>query len=242
MKKITVLLLFIQFTTACLGQEKINTVVSDKTKINLIETLSLKSQFLDTLFYAGRVYFTDGKSSIAQMNYSLLDNGIYFLDKEKRLLKMVGLDKIKNISYSNRFFYVLNNEIYERLYTSQNYTLLLKRKSVIKNNDEVKGPYGISLETSSTSSYSSVSESIGKGNTLGEDYNRKDKINVDITLNKYYYIFYNNKLSGIYKVRDLIKIFPTKKDSIKTYINDNKIDISKEQDFIKLVSFCVDGK
>jgi hypothetical protein len=128
------------------------------------------------------------------------------------------------------------------LYTSQNYFLLLKRKSVIKNNDEAKGPYGISLETSSTSQYSSISESCLKGTTLGDNYNKPDKINVDITLNKYYYIFYNNKLSGIYKVRDLIKIFPTKKDSIKTYINDNKIDISKEQDFIKLVSFCVDGK
>ncbi|NVO11591.1 MAG: hypothetical protein HXX16_16635 [Bacteroidales bacterium] len=242
MRKLTVLLLLIQFTIACLGQEKINTVVSDKTKINLIETLSLKSQFLDTLFYSGRVYFSDGKSNIAQMNYSLLDNGIYFLDKQKRLLKMVGLDKIKNISYSKRFFYVINNEFYEQLFTSQNYSLLLKRKSVIKNNDEAKGPYGISLETSSTSSYSSISESYGKGTTLGENYNKPDKINVDITLNKYYYILYNDKLTGIYKVRDLMKIFPAKKDSIKAYMNDNKIDISNEQDFIRLVSFCVNGK
>jgi hypothetical protein len=113
MRKITILLLFTQFTIACFGQEKINTVISDKTKINLIETLSLKSQFLDTLFYAGRVYFTDGKSNIAQMNYSLLDNSIYFLDKEKRLLKMIGLDKIKSISYSKRYFHVINNEFYE---------------------------------------------------------------------------------------------------------------------------------
>lgn len=244
MKNLTILLLFNFILLNGYGQEKIATVTSEKTRINLIESVSLKSQFLDSLFYKGRVIYNNGKSSSALMNYNLLDNSIYFLDKDKKLLKLIGLNSINSINYAKRFFYVFNGEVYEQLYSSEKISLLLKLKTHIKNNNVAKGPYGTTLEPSSIETYSTSTSYDNfdyNDYILGYNSSKKDKINIDILLNKDYYLQVNGKLKKISKVRDLVKLFPSKKNDLYNYINDNNLVISKEQDLIKLVTYCINN-
>ena len=223
-----------------IAQEKLATVISSKSKIDLTESLSITNQFLDSTFSNGRVSYTDGKVSTAPMNYNLLDNSIYFYDKSKNLLKLVGLERIKSIRYSNRFFYVENSELYEIVSEIMNYTLLRKLKTKIVKNNEVKGPYGMSLDNSSTETYIGASKTADGEIIYGNDLsNNRSKINIDIKIYRYYYLLINGEYKKINRVKDIAKLFPQKKDELVNFINVNNLSLTNEKDLIKLVEFCV---
>lgn len=213
------------------GQNVIN-VTSGKTTINLLEEVSLKEQFLDSKFEMGKVVFQDGSVSNALMNYNLLLNGIIFVDKSENTLLLKDIQEINYISYGKRMFIPYKNLILELIHSySDNIALLLERKITIKDNKK-EGLYGDPMETSAYTNVTSY--------TIGRSYKDfTNQVDVDIIQRYSYYIKKNDQIIKIQKVKDLMQIFPDKKNVLVDYINNSKLDPSRIDDLDKIILFCI---
>jgi hypothetical protein len=226
---------FIALSINAIGQQKIE-VYTDKSVILLNEEISLRSQFLDSVFYQGKVYFINGKSTSALLNYNLLENGITFVDNNKNVLMLDGLEQISFVSYNRRIFFPYQGSFLEQIDSYKNdATLLLKRTTVIKKNTPT-GAYGMNTESANIGKYSSLS---GMGVLPG--YNDLNKeIKVEITLESGYFLKRNGQISSIKRIKDLKKLFPDKKDNILSFISDNKLDVNKLRDLKRIVKYCAE--
>jgi len=234
MKKI-IFVLFYTISISTIGQNDIK-VVTDKSSLDIKEQVPLRNQFLDTMFYQGRVYFKNGGTSGALMNYNLLNNGILFVDREKKLLVLDGLENISMITYSKRIFIPFDGKILEQIYSYKNdIALLLKRKTYIDKN--TTGPYGIKMDPSETERVTALD-----GFVLHSKYYKelKSEIEVTVTMELDYYLKINDKIKPVSKIKDLKKLFPNKKDSILSFIQEKNLNINDANDLNKLIKFCID--
>jgi len=227
-------ILSIAFIAVCIHAFGQNTteVYSDKSLLFLSEEVSLRNQFLDSIFYQGKIYFTSGKSAGTLMNYNLLDNGISVVDNTKSVLLLDGLDQISFVSYNRRVFFPYQGSFLEQINTYKNdVSLLIKRKTTAIKNSPA---YGMSTESESGSKYAS---SIGIGNQKSySDLN--EEIKIEITMESEYFIKINGRYHSIDRIKDLKKLFPDKKDSILGYISDNHLNINKLGDLKQLIRYC----
>ena len=234
MKRILIIA-FIALSLNAIGQKTIE-VYSDKSLIYLNEEISLKSQFLDSLFYQGRVFFKNGKSSSALMNYNLLENGISFVDKNKNILILDGLDEILLVTYNRREFIPYQGNILEQIATYNNdISLFLKRKTSVKSN-ATNGAYGMNSQSANIGKYSYLS---GPGGV--QTYNDLNKeIRVDVTLESEYFLKIDGKFFSVSRIKDLKKLFPSKRDSILNYISSNKLKLNNPLDLKQIIKYCVE--
>lgn len=215
------------------GQNE-NEIYSNKSEVYSNEKDFQSHQFLDSTFYQGKIYFSDGKNASALMNYNLFDNGISVIGKDKSVLLLDGLDQILFVSYNNRIFIPYLGSFLEQIETYKNGTsLLIKRNAKTNRNIPV---YGL---TSTSESGGKNSSTIGIGNqTSLSDLNEESKI--EVTMESEYYIKMNGKFHLLNRIKDFKKLFPSKKDSIVAYISDNHLDISKVSDLKQIIKYCSD--
>lgn len=226
---------FIALSINAIGQKTIE-VYSEKSSINLNEEISLHSQFLDSLFYQGKVFFNNGKVSSALMNYNLLENGISFVDKNKNVLILEGLEEVSLVTYNKRTFIPYQGALLEQLETYKNdILLLLKRKTIVKSN-EVTGAYGMNSQSSNIGKYSSLS-----GLSSEQNFNNLNKgISAEVTLESEYFLKMNGKVVPISRIKALCKLFPDKKDNLLSYISSNRLNINKLYDLKQIVRYCAE--
>lgn len=219
------------------GQSSV-VVYSDKVSIDLKEEIPLNSQYLDSLFYRGKVFFKDGKSASSLMNYDLINNGISFVNDEKKLLILDITDDLSSVNYNKRIFLPFNGALLEQIAVFNNISLLLKRK--VTFDSSVAGAYGIKSEVSSTKPITTFAGPLSK--ELGDSQTSHTTLKLDnkitITFEKKYYLLINGAIKPISRIKDLKKQFPQKKDLIINYILDNRLDINNENDLKSLVKFC----
>jgi hypothetical protein len=234
MKKI-LFIVFIALSLNAIGQKTI-VVYSDKSLIYLNEEISLRSQFLDSLFYQGKVIFKNGKTSSALMDYNLLDNGISFVDKNKNVLILDGLEEISFVIYNKRIFIPYQGYLLEQIDTYKNdISLFLKRKTTIKTN-ATNGAYGMNTESSNVTRYSSLS-----GPRSEQTYNDLNKeLRVDVTLESEFFLKMSERFVSVSRIKDLKKLFPAKKDSILNFISSNKLNLSNPNDLKQIIRYCVE--
>lgn len=227
--------LFYTISISTIGQNDLK-VVTDKSSIDIKEQVPLRNQFLDTMFYQGRVYFKSGGTSGALMNYNLLNNGILFVDKEKKLLVLDGLENISMITYSKRIFIPFNDNVLEQIYSYKNdIALLLKRKTHIDKH--TTGPYGIKMDPSETERVAALDGFVLHSKFYQE---LKSEIDITVTMELEYFIKINDKIKPVSKIKDLKKLFPNKKDSILSFIQEKNLNINNANDLDRLIRFCID--
>lgn len=230
MNKILILFMLLNLSICTIAQNSIN-VISEKSTINLLEEVSLKEQFLDPEFISGKVFFKDGSVSSALLNYNLLLNTILFVGDNDIALTLSELNKISLVSYGKHKFIPYNNSFMEIVGSYKNdVILLLDRKVKVKDNKKV-GLYGDSMETSAFTNITSYDNKI-----MYRDFSHQ--INIDIIQNYSYYICVKSKFYKIQRVKDILKIFPEKKDSVLDYINNNNLKPSIIFDLDKIISYC----
>lgn len=226
------------FAVICLFQQKTlsqNTirVISDKSHIDLTEEIPLRSQFLDSVFCPGKVHFKNGSVSNALMNYSLLSNGIAFVNPERRILILEGLNEILLVKYGKRVFVPYNGSLLEQVETfNSNTSLYIKRKTTYER--EAKGPYGMKLEITNSDQISTYDDYLTQ-----IQHDIKNETTINVTLKTEYFLKVNGKMSAISRVKDLKRVFPARKDAIADYIAQNNLNIRSLDDLKALIRFCL---
>jgi hypothetical protein len=93
------------------------------------------------------------------------------------------------------------------------------------------GAYGTTSQTSSTSVYSIISSEKGL-------YNLELPDGFEVKTDKVYWIKKENQMLSFISLKQLLKIFPGDEDKLKEFIRQNSIKFDREEDVLRLLSFC----
>lgn len=231
MKNIMVLLALLWAIPLFPQQAK--TVNVDKDRFNLLQEMALTDQYLDTVFVMGKVFFKNGNSSRAYLNYNLITNGITFLDEKNTAMTLMGLSEISLISYGSRAFVSFGNDQVAEIIESfpNGVSLLLNRKSEVKKSFDQRGPYGTSLELASTDRLTTVfSEAI----TTRID----QRVDVEISMKSNYILLKDGKTFPVNRLKDLRKIYPEKWDELREFVKENNMNPNNKDNVLAIIKFC----
>lgn len=187
------------------------------------------SQFLFNEFIEGDIYFKDGNTSSADLNYNVFFQEILFMKNEQSLVLNM-LNDINSIKFDSFEFVVLNGGIFEQIIISNNYKVIKSRKIDYGSASNTKGAYGASTETSATEDWKYMVEKVSGVTYYPNVQNEDDK---EFKLVTRYYIIKDEELHTLTK-KKLFKLFPEKGEPIKSYIKDNKLSLSVDKDIIEL--------
>ncbi len=171
------------------------------------------------------VKMKSGETSNQVLNYNILTNEMIFNNAEK-YLAIASPENVDTIYINNRKFIPLNNKFYEVLVNSH-MPLLLEFTSTISDPGASTGYGGTSTTTAATSFKSLIN--------AGGAYELKLPDGFTVKPGYGYWIMKDGKLEKAANTKQLIKIFPDKKDMINYAVKKNDLKLSRREDIIRLV-------
>ena len=233
MKRILLLLVSTLMVQGLYAQVKPQNVeVAGGDVLNNVVDKKLQYAFDD--FTEGAVLHNNGNLSRAKLNYSYLVNEMQYIDSPTGdTLALMPSSDIMIISISGRKFIPRNKE-YVELLSEGLISLGVKRTNKLLSTG-AKGAYGTSTNTSAITSMNHISTNMGGDQSLSV------LKNMQISLDSHYYLIEigSNKFTFVANRKSFLKAYPKDKATlIEQYVNENKIDFEKEEDLIKLTSYC----
>ena len=193
------------------------------------ETIASASTYLFPAFTNAIVKLKNGGMLNSNMNFNLLICEMQFIDPGNDTLVLSKPEEIDSIIFdSNVFFF--NKGYYQIIALSDSFKLVLLRRA---SYEPVKiGALGLPNHSGAgMQSFTSINTYAGsKKLVINED--------IDITSETVYFLISNNKEMIKVNKAGFIKIFPSKKADIQTYLKENKTDFNKETDIKRLFAYC----
>jgi hypothetical protein len=179
-------------------------------------------------FMPGAVYFRDGKVSPIRLNLNLVTGEMQFISPSNDTLTVANEATIKYMTIQADTFYF--DKVYIEL-VHGNAAAKLGKVVIIKVTDIKKeGAYG---QMSSTSA-------INTTNSFYYD-NQSYKLTVKsaITLHKETIFYIGDAFNNFQPAgkKNIYKMFNSKMPAIEPFVKDNKIELNKEEDLVKLIDF-----
>jgi len=179
-------------------------------------------------FLPGVVYYKDGRASRGSLNLNCITGEMEFIAPGKDTLSVANEISIYYITIQTDTFYF--DKVFVELIHG-NAAAKLGKVEIIKITDVQKeGAFG---QMSSTGSIEAVASYYGGSQT----YKLTEKSTVTVEKRTIFFIgnSENNFLPAVKK--NIIKMFSRKSSSIESFIKENKIAISKEDDLVALIDF-----
>jgi len=183
------------------------------------------SHYVFNEFTTGTVKMKSGETYNQVLNYNVLTGEMIF-NNDGKFLAIADPANVDTVYINDRKFIPLNNKFYELL-VNKNMPLLLEFTSTIDEPGVPTGYGGTSTTTASTS-FKSLTSS-------GGAYDLKLPDGFIVTPGYSYWIMKEGKLEKAGNTKQLIKIFPGKKDVIDDYVKKYHANFSKREDIIMLV-------
>ncbi|MDR1197751.1 MAG: hypothetical protein LBK94_01890 [Prevotellaceae bacterium] len=131
MKKIilpAVLLLLI--CSICTAQEKVKVENVNINEEDILDALPRNAVYIFPDFIKGKVFFDNGATSTAELNYNTLLGEMQFLDKDGNILSLANPQDVTYITIDKKvFYYVTDKAFAELLVNSDNVKLCSKRRT-----------------------------------------------------------------------------------------------------------------
>lgn len=166
-----------------------------------------------------------GEAYNQQLNYNILTDEMIF-NSGGKYLAIASPENVDTVYISNRKFIPLNNKFYEVLINSGT-PLLLEFTATISEPGASTG-YGGNSTTAAVTSFKSLVNA-------GGAYELALPNGFKVKPGYIYWIMKDGKLEKVANAKQLIKIFPDKKDMINDAIKKNDLKLSKREDVIMLV-------
>ena len=204
---------------------------------DLSEVLTPEKIYQYPQFINGTIFFRDGSTSAAPLNYDYLQGEVEFISPKNDTLaiaknQMLNIKKV--VIDTNTFFY---NKRYLELIMETDEGKLLQNKmyDVIKR--EKIGGYNQPSSTSAIESEQSFQGIYGV-----RELNLKIRENITLALKTHYFIGdkYNLLLPATKK--NVYKIYPAKKALIRKYLEQNAVDFGNPADLKKLLTYLAQGR
>ncbi len=189
-----------------------------------------KSQFLFLEYRDATIHFRTELQSIEKVNYNLVENKLYFIDRSDKQIKIAsGIDNIASIQIGDKSYVIDEKGLKEIL--STNPVLILVQYKARSISKPAQVGYGGTSSVASVSTYSDY-RSGGQQTILK---------NQDIEVSNIYNCYWIEKNNKKYKFENkdqFLKIYAKRKDYIRQYLQDSKVDFDKKSDIVKLVRFA----
>ncbi len=217
---------FLALCSICFAQEK--KVVKPGQEIQ--ECFSKEESYLYPAFIEGTVLLKNREVISARMNYNILYGQMMFIQKPGDTLAIANPQNIEIIIFPSDTFYYSSG--YHQV-LAVGFGKYLTRKQFIKVHEVRKGgAYGTTSSLAATSTMSSY---------YGDAKTNKLTVNQEVVVSKQSE-FYIADSKGRYRILNRItinKMYPNHKPQIDNFINEEKIDLDKEPDVIKLFGFLM---
>jgi hypothetical protein len=225
MKKSISIICYILFLTTCLSAQKkeIYTVTAG-TKVQ--DCIPFQEMYRYPEFTDGNVFFKNGAHSGSQLNFNFLLGEMQYI-QSKDTLSIANEKDISLVTVAGDTFYFDNG--YVELISGGQIKVGIKQFFELRETVK-KDSYGSAGSGSATDSYSTLQ-------TPGKNYNlviNQDRIFEKTS--KYYlatptsgFVFFNKK--------QVMQLFPQKKDVIQNYLKSNKVDFNSKNDLLRFADF-----
>jgi hypothetical protein len=192
------------------------------------DSLISRSQFLFPDFSRSVVKLKTGKIITAMMNYNTITQKMTF-SQNGTLSDLNKPEVVDTILIQNKKFIFYKNEFLEVIVNAR-VSLFIQHKSDLKSSGR-PGAYGTTSHTLGPTSVSKL-----YSDNKGYDLNVPENFNV--VQSPWYWMKINNTRSRIDSERQFLKLFPKNVEEIKQFIYKSDINIKKQEDLIKLVTYC----
>jgi len=208
------------------AQEK-TFVVQPEQRIS--DVLGKEDMYAFPAFSQGTVYFNDGTSSSALMNYNALYGEIQFIDPKGDTLSLADENRIKVITIDNDSFYFDSHGLMQQLASAGKGKVF--RHTVIRQSSPSKvGLYDQTVNGGAASSYSSMSSGAHDANLV---------VKQKVTLTKETTYFFGDDRGHLQAAsrKSAEKVFSDKKAVIADYLAKNNVNFKNGDDLKNFVTY-----
>lgn len=186
------------------------------------------SSYLFDGYKDATIYFKGGLYSQEKVNYNMIDEKLYFIDRKDNQIKVASpIENIVSIQIGDKTYEIDYSGMKEVLNTTPTIYVQYKAKSKVK---DPKVAFGNTSGVSSVTTYSELRD--------GEHALLKSQ---DRVLSEIYHIYWvekNKKLKKFSNFNQFVKIYPKNKDVLKAYIEKEKIDFENVDSIVALVNYA----
>jgi hypothetical protein len=196
------------------------------------QAIPASDRYLLEQFQQGTVSLHNGTKANARLNYNLLLEEIQFIDITGDTMALADEHLVKQISIDDKIFYYGEQSGFVETIADYSPVKLAIHQKFATINAEKMGAYEQSSAVSSIRTYKSFTTNTGQRQNL--------KLKGDLVLaieSAFYFVDQNNRTYKANKSA-LRKIFPEKKNIIRDFVKEEKIDFNKEEDLRKLLQYC----
>jgi len=225
MKQLT-LIAAILVGTIAQAQDK-TFVVQPEQRIS--DVVGAEDMYAFPAFSQGTVYFTDGSSSSALMNYNALYGEIQFIDPKGDTLSLADENRIKVVTINNDSFYFDSHGLMQELASAGKGRVL--RRTIIRQSTASKvGLYDQTVNGGAASSYSSLSSGAHDANLI---------VKQKVTLTKESTYFFGDDRGHLQPAsrKSAEKVFSDKKAVIADYLSKNNVNFKNSDDLKNFVTY-----
>ncbi len=185
------------------------------------------SHYVFPEFIKGTVLMKSGVKNTTMLNYNSVTEEMIF-DTNGKKLAISKIEDIDTVYIEQRKFFPIQGKFVELLYRNK-YELYAIHKCGVTDPGK-PAAYGGTSQTSSTTSYSSISSG-GQVYNLQLPDGFKAKPYIEYWLKK------DGKLAMVNSLRQLAKQFDDKSDSFKKFVKEHKIKIEDPENVVDLIKF-----
>ncbi|MCK5168957.1 MAG: hypothetical protein KAQ75_03680 [Bacteroidales bacterium] len=195
------------------------------------ENISTHNQFLYKAFMPGIVFFNDGGTAKADLNYNLFSEEMQFIE-DGHIKSIKNPEEIKYIKLPEVSYYMINSKFYEVIYKTD-VILLMLRKLNWESVNKPTGAYGTSSENSAVSQIK-VSGSHTETYTSREDV--EDSKNISAEIYNQFFIYDGKKINVLTK-KKYLKQYSHLKNELMKYIEEKKVSFANPDNLKDLMIF-----
>lgn len=189
-------------------------------------------QYLFDNFSKGKVLMKNKELQPAVMNYNTVTEKMVY-EHNGELLSLINFNVVDTIYLQDSKFIPVGKVFHELIETSPIPLFIQHRRKLLPPGKNVG--FGQTSELSSSYSLSSLEHSSNNYNLAPpSDYKVK---NIPV-----YWLMKDGKMVSFSNVRQLQKLFPKKKREINALIKEEKLNLEKKDDLVKIIIFCAKEK
>ena len=219
------------FIFICLCYQNVLAQKTRTFKINpgekVVDAIPKDEKYSYPEFIMGNVYFKNGQSYPAKLNYNSLFQEMQFIDRKGDTLSLADAATIKQIVINtDTFFY---DKGYIKLVTDYGKIKLAGKEFIAFTDRQKLGGYGGEI-SARIDTYKSIQD----GTTFKELVAREI-----LTFVKKTVFYLGNEFNHFKEAnkKNLLDFYPSRSKEIKSYLKENKVNFSNEDDMKKMIRF-----
>lgn len=217
------------FTVAITLNAQLTERIVVKAGDNIAEAMGPAGYFRFPKFTEGILVLKNGLKSRGAFNYNIMNGEMQYIDSKGDTMAIAVPEDIAEITVGENTRFIYANKSYLEILSSAPQAKLAKKLKVTVENDK-KGGYGQSSQTSSQDQYTQFTSD-----------SRVVYLSYDLALTKrisYYWLDNKNDPQPATKKNALRLVVKDNQGKLETFIEENKINFTKDEDLRKLLTFA----